>query len=640
MRACDVTSLAHAQGRVTAGDRAWQLEWLRRRAAGTTAEVFGAPALPWDEFARRTFLADTGVRAFASLTEESRAFVSAFVAGLNQGLAEASAPELDELGLTAEPWPEWMPLAVFHAQQILFANLGGVLWERLTRSVLGDDARLLSVEGLELSGSNAWAVGGARTASGRPLVAGDPHRVIEQPGIYQQVRLACEDPDDRFDVVGFTFVGVPGVQHFAHAGPVAWAITNGMADYQDVHDETVPPADVVEQRVETIAVRGAESVTVEVARTTRGVVFADGLSLRDPATVQGDLGFEALLPLLRARTVDDVDRALDHWVVPVNNVVVADDTGAVRYRLAGLVPTRSADGAWTGWLDADATGRHDVPDDGQVVTANERRGPESDLVGAEFAAPHRARRIHRLLDGRTGLTAADMATIHGDDLLGTVSALVSLVPGAFDDFDGRMTAGSPAAGRFAAWRSALVRLVVAQPVFAAIREPAPEHRHSPVFAPWLDLTATVAQSLPTLVDAGTPFGIDLAGLAREALAEVDAAGPPLTWGDTHVAAPVHAFATVGRTPPDLPAPPVSGDSGCVCATASYPGLTDACSRGPVARYVWDLADRQAGGWVVPTGADGRPGTPHHHDQLAPWAAAELLAVVTDWDRLTPDPTEP
>ena len=69
-----------------------------------------------------------------------------------------------------------MPLAAFHAQQILFANLGGVLWERLTRSVLGDDARLLNAEGLELSGSNAWAVGGARTASGRPLVAGDPHR--------------------------------------------------------------------------------------------------------------------------------------------------------------------------------------------------------------------------------------------------------------------------------------------------------------------------------------------------------------------------------------------------------------------------------------------------------------------------------
>ncbi len=594
-------------------------------------------ALPWDEFARRTFLADTGRRALDGLSEETRGFVAAYVAGLNHGLADATAPELDQLALTAEPWPEWMPLAAFHAQQVLFANLGSVLWERLTHSVLGDEARLLSVEGAEISGSNAWAVGGARTASGQPLVAGDPHRVIEQPGIYQQVRLACVDPDDHFDVVGFTFVGVPGVQHFAHTGPVAWAITNGMADYQDVHDEAVPPADVVEQRTETITVRGAAPVTVEVVRTAHGVVFADGLSLRDPATETGDVGFEALLPLLRARTVDDVDRALDRWVVPVNNVVVADTSGAVRYRLAGLVPTRAADGSWTGWLDADATGRHDVPPDGQVVTANERRGPESDLVGAEFAAPYRARRIHALLDGRTGLTPSDMAAIHGDDLLGTVPALTALVPGGFDDFDGRMTAGSPAAGRFAAWRTELVRRIVAQPVFAGVRDPAPEHRHSSVFAPWLDLTHTVASSLPSLVAAGTPFGIDLAGLARAALAEVDAAGPSLTWGDTHVAAPVHAFETLGLPAPALPAPPVSGDSNCVCATASYPAATDECSRGPVARYVWDLADRQASGWVVPTGADGRPGTPHHHDQLDAWATATLLPVVTDWERLTPDP---
>ena len=622
---------------MTARDRAWQLEWLRRRATGTTAELFGEPGLPWDEFARRIFLADTGRRALDALSEESRGFVTAYVDGLNDGLAGATAPELTDLGIDAEPWPAWMPLAAFHAQQVLFANLGGVLWERLARSVLGAEARLLTHEGLALSGSNAWAVGGARTASGLPLVAGDPHRVIEQPGIYQQVRLECDDPDDRFDVVGFTFVGVPGVQHFAHAGPVAWAITNGMADYQDVHDEAVPPSEVLERRVETIAVRDAEPVAVEIVRTRRGVVFEDGLSLRDPATEQGDLGFESLLPLLRARTVDDVDRALDHWVVPVNNVVVADTSGAVRYRLAGLVPTRDADGAWGGWLDADTTGRHDVAADGQVVTANERRGPESDLVGAEFAPPYRADRIGELLAGRTGLTAADMAAVHGDPLLGTVPALTSLVPGAFDDFDGRMDAGSPAAGRFAAWRSALVRLVVAQPVFAGIREPAPEHRHSPVFAPWLGLTFTVAQSLPTLIAAGTPFGIDLAALAREALAEVDAAGASLSWGDTHVAAPVHAFDLMGRpAPSDLPAPPLSGDADCVCATASYPATTDACSRGPVARYVWDLADREAGGWVVPTGASGDPAHPHHHDQLAAWAAAALVPIVTDWDRLTPE----
>ena len=285
-----------------------------------------------------------------------------------------------------------MPLATFHAQHLLFASLGGELWERRARAVLGDDAALLSHEGPLPSGSNAWAVGGARTASGRPLIGGDPHRIIESPGVYLQIRLAC----DEFDVAGFTFAGVPGVQHFAHAGDVAWAITNAMADYQDVHDA----GPVIEQWTETIAVRDGEPDEVEVEVTEHGPVFTDGLSFRGTSTVLGDLGFNALLPLLRSRTVDDVDRALDAWVEPVNNAVIADRHGSVRYRLAGRIPLRQSGGdgdEWTGWHGPN---RAEIPADGQVVTANERRGPESDLVGADFAPAYRADRIHALLDGR------------------------------------------------------------------------------------------------------------------------------------------------------------------------------------------------------------------------------------------------
>ena len=105
-------------------------------------------ALPWDEFARRTFLADTGRRALDGLSEETRGFVAAYVAGLNHGLADATAPELDQLALTAEPWPEWMPLAAFHAQQVLFANLG-------ERAVGAADAQRARRRG-------AVAVGGGR----------------------------------------------------------------------------------------------------------------------------------------------------------------------------------------------------------------------------------------------------------------------------------------------------------------------------------------------------------------------------------------------------------------------------------------------------------------------------------------------
>jgi penicillin amidase len=633
VRAGSMDELARGQGLVTAHDRTWQLEWQRRRATGTTAELVGERGLGWDRLARRTLLVDTARRAFDALSEGSRAFVAAYVDGLNAGLRD-DAPELVDLDATPQPWPDWMPLAVFHGQHLLFAGLGGELWRRRLDAALGDEAHLLGYEGVPANGSNAWAVGGARTASGRPLVGGDPHRVIEQPGVYQQVRLACEDPEDPCDVVGFTFPGVPGVQHFAHAGDVAWAITNAAADYQDVHDEESSPRDVVLRRTETVVVRGAAGapdtrVDVDVVVTERGVVFEPGLSLRDAATELGDVGFEALLPLLRARSVDDVDAALDHWVEPVNNVVVADLHGAVRYRIAGRVPTRDPAGErWTGWLTPP---RHDVAPDGQVVTANERRGPESAAVGRTFAPPHRARRIAALLDGRDDLTVADFVAVLDDTLLGTVPALRALVPGAFDDFDGRMEAGSTAAGRFAAWRTGLVRRLVARPELAPVLDPPPEHRHDPVFDAFLDPTLRIALALPTLAAAGSPLGIDLPALAREALAEVDAQ-PPAAWGASHVFVPVHAAPEIDAA--ELPSPAVSGDSDCVRCTSSYPGQTDVCSRGSVARYVWDLADRSAGGWVVPTGASGVPGDPHHADQLAAWAAGELVPIVTDWGSLT------
>ncbi|MCW2792749.1 MAG: sle [Nocardioides sp.] len=673
VRASSALDLARGQGEVTARDRAWQLEHLRRRAVGETAEVLGEPGMPWDALARRTLIAETAERAYAGLEPETRAFVSAYVEGVNAGL-HGDAVELRTLGIAPAPWAPWTPLAVFLAQHLLFASLPGKLWANRVGALLGDDAALLSYEGPHTSGSNAWAVGGRRTMSGLPLVAGDPHRVIEAPGVYQQVRLACEDPDDPFDVVGFAFPGVPGVQHFAHAGSVAWAITNAVGDYQDVFAErlrrvagrvqALGPSgwEPAESWTENVAVREGEPVEVEVVVTERGPLFEGGvddgrgLSLRASSTVLGDLGFDALLPLLRARSVDDVDAALDRWVEPVNNVVVADVDGAVRYRVAGRIPLRdgrnrlgvvdaaSPDAGWTGWLDP--LPRHDVAPDGEVVTANERRGPESDAIGTAFAPPHRADRLHALLDGREDLTAADFGAFHNDTFQASVPPLRGLLAGvepsvtgapvrdAILGFDGHMDAGSTAAAAFAAWRSAFVRRIADQDVFAAFREPV---LHNPVFAPWLDVTGRIGLALETLVAAGSPYGIDLVELARLALD--DAADHPATWGDMHALAAAHAFdvAAGSLVAPPLPEVGVSGDLDCVRCTGSLPGVTDGCYRGSVARYVWDLADRGASGWVVPLGAAGDPADPHHHDQLPLWAAGDLVPVVTDWDLLTEQP---
>ncbi len=304
-------------------DRLWQVTWSRLKAEGRTAEVLGPRGLPWDRFARRAGVADVAQQAYDVLGRESRAFVTAYVAGVNEALAAGpTCAELDEVGHRAETWPDWMPLAVFAAHHVLFGTFPGKLWRRHLRAAVGDEvAELFRHEGLG-PGSNSWVVGGQRTASGLPMIGGDPHRGFELPNGYQQVRLTCTDPDDAFDVAGFTFPGVPGVQHFAHAGEVAWGITNATADYQDVFVEELErqggtvlsrTADgwaTATTRLETVHVAGHDPETVEVVETPAGRVVQGGpdeaggqaYSLRTPSYALGDLGFDGTgAPAARAQ---------------------------------------------------------------------------------------------------------------------------------------------------------------------------------------------------------------------------------------------------------------------------------------------------------------------------------------------------
>jgi penicillin amidase len=339
LRAGGVNELAHAQGLVTALDRAWQLEVERHRAQGTSASFLGPEALAWDRFARRARLADTARRCWAELERtdpETADWIRAYVAGVNEGLRAATAPEFARASLTPGGWEPWTPLGVWLATHILFAGFPAKLWREHVATHLGADAvGLFATDGPGTSGSNGWLVAGERTVTGQAVIAGDPHRFIEDPGVYQQIRLSCPE----FDVVGLAVPGVPGIAHFGHTGTVAWAITNAMADYQDLYRErlrrtgagveALGPDGVwrrAARHTETVEVAGEGPVEVEVVETDRGPVVIGGpeglddgvpepgepplaVALRYPPRVTGDLGFGALLPLLRARRVADVDAA-------------------------------------------------------------------------------------------------------------------------------------------------------------------------------------------------------------------------------------------------------------------------------------------------------------------------------------------
>lgn len=128
------------------------------------------------------------------------------------------------------------------------------------------------------------------------------------------------------------------------------------------------------------------------------------------------------------------------------------------------------------------------------------------------------------------------------------------------------------------------------------------------------------------------YGIDRPAEIRAAVEEVAAGKPPATWGETHRLYPWRALPDTSYEKYDEPG--LSGDHDCVLCTSAVPGLTDLAARGPAARYVWDLARREDSRWVVPFGASGVPGSPHHRDQLPLWLAGDLVPVVTDFEQLS------
>jgi penicillin amidase len=694
LRASSTLELARAQGRVTALDRAWQLEVERHRSQGTSAAFLGAGALSWDVLARRARLDDTARRCFAALERrdpETADWVRAYTDGVNEGLPAGArrAPEFTRTGLTPAPWQPWTPLGVWLATHLLFAGFPAKLWrERAIRHLGPDAVGLFATDGPGTAGSNGWLVSGARTATGHALIAGDPHRFIEDPGVYQQIHLSCPE----FDVVGLAVPGVPGIAHFGHTGTVAWAITNAMADYQDLYRERLRRTGAGVQALgpdghwhraarhtETVRIAGEPPVEIEVIETARGPVIAGGpeglqaritasadddesgpgagedtaLALRHPPRVTEDLGFSALLPLLRARTVQDVDRALDAWAEPVNVVQAADTGGGTLHRVAGRVPVRAAANRlhpvpawqpghdWHGWQETP----YAPVEDGIAVMANQR-GLATPL-GVEFAPPHRADRIRALLDARRTWTADGMPVIHTDThlasaapLLDHLAALDDLTPAAARlrdrllAWNRRMDADSTDAAAHAEVRGAVVRHLAAHPVFAPLAEPP---AYPEVLLPWLALVPRIGYALEHLLRAEELYGIDRPAAVRAALEEVAAQPRSGTWSDNHRLAPWRAL-PYPETRQD-PEPGLAGDHDCVLCTSAVPGLTDRAARGPAARYVWDLADRADSRWVVPFGADGVPGAAHHRDQLPLWLEGELVPVVTDWTLLTSEPTE-
>ncbi|MCB4208392.1 penicillin acylase family protein [Arthrobacter sp. UM1] len=667
--------LAFGQGAATAQDRAWQLTVDAWRLGGLAEEALGAEHRGLDELVSAVDLPGIARRCLERAEPRARDYCAAYARGVNEHLAAGLAGDPLSRGaaLPAPEWEEWTPVGMMLLAHLLFGAFPESLWRLKAGSALGEErARAFLSDPVLTSGSNAWLVPGSLTSTGRPLLCADPHRLLEWPGPYQQVRLRA--PGIEAD--GLAFPGFPGVPHFGQTPSAAWAVTNAMADSQPL--VRLGPGAGFESPARSApgdddggpCGREHDGGWPVVAHDAHGP-----LGLAWSADRIGDGGLGTSLALLTARSTEDVAEAFAAWTDPVDDVLAADAAGsAVRFtagRVPRLDPEARARPLSPGELEAAGWEEFEVrPLHAPEAAANERKA-DGPRLGWTYCSPQRALRIRELLHGlceagpvrpedAAGIAAdtldaelrslvrallggpvspsdsapaADREAVEGVGEVGeAVGESVEAVGEATEAlrqrllaWDGRFEADSEAAGEVAAWRHELVRIVAGLPAFASLFE---ESGLRPVggelFAPWLDPLVRIGLSLPGVLARADLFGFDAAEAARQAVVVLaEKQSVRRTWGETHLAVPLVTSAAAEPRPAPVG---VGGDAQAVLSAGSIPGVADACLRAPVARVLWDVGAPERSAWVIPWGASGRLDSPHSGDQTSAWAAGRLFPV--------------
>ena len=458
-------------------DRLWQLDFYRRVVRGRVAEMAGEEGLPVDRLMLTLGIRRTAEREAAALDPSLLALLQRFCDGVNAAAAEAKAVPF-EMQLLRLEWEPWRPVDILSLGKLLAFGLS-TNWEReLLRAdmvrALGPElaARLdtpypatnpvvtqepWTGDGLaiveqidavrrsiglaaEASGSNNWAVSGKLSATGSPLIAGDPHLPPSMPGIWYQVGLTVGDRVVR----GASLPGMPGV-YMGQNNDVCWTFTNAMADVEDLFIERLDngsymfegewrPLEVVR---EEIPVKGREPELLDVRITHHGPLVSEALgadeseplSLRWQALDQ-PTAFAGMFELHEIGSGSELVAKLEGHSAPVSNLVWADRHGSIGYKMIGRLPLRRGGcpdlpkPGWTGEFEWEGTipyaempERID-PESGFLVTANNR------VVGDEY--PHhitsewldgfRAARIEQLLRASTQHDLDDFEAMQSDNL--------------------------------------------------------------------------------------------------------------------------------------------------------------------------------------------------------------------------------
>ena len=690
LTAASQDDLWFSQGFVTAGERLFQLDLTLRSAIGRLSELFADRTLPDDRFARTIGFNRAGARVAAGWDDASTLMHGRFREGVAAWISQMPALPIEYQLLDAKPdlpmdegsWASAFVLLAWGLSgnwdfELLRAAIAERLGSDAVRTLLPplpvDQPAIVSgaLEGELLDrlprakgqGSNEWVVAGSRTASGKPLLANDPHLLALQPGPWIELHLRAPGYEARGVALTFS----PGIL-LGTTAHHAWGVTNVSGDVQDLYVERLNEDRTAAEFAgawepltihrEGISLRGSpEPVVVEVRETRHGPILeslavgVNPVQFEDlPSDVTYALRWTGLergirpslvLDAANATSFEDFRRAVWGLECPGQNCVYADVDGTIGYQCTGRYPIRrNGDGTvpvpgwtdeheWDGWIPFEELPWAVDPDRGYLVTANNRVHEETypHLIGHDFHTPYRARRIVERIAAVDRHDVATTAAIQTDTLSlparRTLPLLLAAVEPATDGervaldllagWDGDMAADSAAAAIFNAWSRHIARRALEPPLgpelfrrYHAWREP------------------FQCEALPAMLDDGALDADLLRAALADALAELGEDPATWRWGTLHHLQLVHPLGRLPGLESMFTAADVElgGDEQTVMQ-GGFDG-SDGYVPAVIAswRAVYDLADLDRSVGVLPAGVSGNPASPHWADQAPLWAGGE------------------
>ncbi len=696
IRAASAEDLFFAQGWVHAQDRLWQMELFRRVAQGRLAEILGPGLVDTDRFLRTIGLWRAAQAQQATVSPATMRLLQAYADGVNAWLTHhhgALPPEFLVLRFSPEPWTPLHSLAIEKVMAWDLSSWGISAAATRAARTLGEErarqlvpaypewgptildlpqvpevpqtaAALLDAASITHA-SNAWVIGGARTRSGRPILANDMHLSLRAPSVWYLAALH----GGGYDVAGMTLPGVPFVVA-GHNRAIAWGYTNASLDDIDFFVERVDPEDSSRYMTpagsepfqviqESIPVRGRDQPILFAVRVTRhGPILTD---VTDPQS-RGPLALrwagldpshtiDAIPAFDLAGDWDDFLTAVRAFDDPHQNVVFADTAGDFGYAMGGRIPLRgngrlppllpvpgwTGEWDWNGWVPFEQHPQVRNPPQGFVVTANNRQvaGEAADRISQYWEQPYRAARIRALILETDSIDAPavqhmqldvhDMRAERYRPLAATLARRAGLpaVARALIDWDLRASSDSHGAALFYAWYELLDRRLRA--VIAG--------RAADISLPRSALNAMLdAAAVPGIDDGHAVFDSAALGAMRAA----DSLVADRNWGALHHVYAQHALdashlldrllhLNVGGGPGD--------GSPTTVNVSDYPAgsMPVRAAYGPSERHVVDMANVDgAGGFILPTGESGLPFDAHYRDQWNPWHNGGLWRIPLEW----------